>query len=59
MDFLDWGSEAWAYGAADAGSLSVTELYAKYASTSDNLRAERLKSRQNEIVLEQVPRRFI
>ena len=37
-----------------ATRLSATELYTKYAEAADRWREERLKNRQNEIVLESV-----
>lgn len=35
--------------------MSITTLFAKYTEASEAWRAQQLKNRQNEIILEQVP----
>ena len=48
------GGEANGATPAPLQHLSPTELYTRYAEASEKWRVERLKNRQNEIVLEQV-----
>ena len=40
--------------AAAAGQLSATELYSKYVEMHERYRSERLKNRQQEIVMEEL-----